>query len=176
MLFSHFPYKLVFIICLFSSCQPNPLIGVEVDTNVKGMSCYFNGNETNNSQRTLPSRYTIVVFSGANDCGTCYLKQIHNWDNVADALGRDNINYLFIVNSAEDDSEYISYVLKESFFSFPVYIDERQLFINNNPYILDIDGPTCLLLDDYSTVLSVGHPESSRKDLRKFRHIIYHKK
>jgi len=115
------------------------------------------------------TQYTLVVYFGVGLCSTCTLKMMTIWDSLADKMGRKDIRYYFIFSADEDVSvEMCNRILSQYYFSFPVYLDYYDSFMQDNPFVAEFETPVCILLDVDGNILDYGRPDKKQRDFRRF--------
>ena len=141
-----------------------------------GMDCALNGKLLSSDEWKAffhENNYTLVNFIRKEQCSVCIMKMIFWWDEFADKLGRDNIDYCFIVHPDDIYSldELVS-ELNKVYFSFPVFFDFQGLFIDANGFYGNKKMPDCVLLDKDRRIIAIGSTEAPSKMRKEFKVIV----
>ena len=110
-------------------------------------------------------KYRMVVYTDSTSCSPCALKQFTSWGPILDSLQSCPLlsNILFIFSPSRSKLEEVEYILSNSKFKYPVYLDTCNAFTKSNR-----DMPTdrimhTFLIDEDGHVVLVGNPVTSEK-------------
>lgn len=105
----------------------------------------------------------LVVWVDSVGCSSCRLGYMFLYDEIighSKAAG-DGFVPVFVFSPPKDKIEEVMVVLKYSEFTYPVLIDEKNLFSAANPNIPDDSRFHTFLLDKNGKVVLVGDPANN---------------
>lgn len=105
---------------------------------------------------SFKSKYKIVTYADGTGCTSCKL-QLPKWAKWIEELreSKANVDVLFFISP--NDAENLAILLQDYGFTYPIYIDEKDIFNQKN------DLPTnelfqTFLLDKDNKVVAIGNP------------------
>lgn len=132
---------------------------VPFELNIDDLTCVKLSHDTikNTESREL---LKIVVFSDSTVCSPCEIKALTAWNHYMQLVQRSEgkLQLYFIFASNKKDAKSLLYTLKEYFIDYPVYIDTRGVFQQNNPHLSKNRLLHTFLLDENNNVILVGNP------------------
>lgn len=145
-----------------SSIEYDSLKGQSVIVSADRMISAYNGRILSNSQRAgfYPGKaYRVILYFGSGDCSTCALQQFYQWDGMMDHIGRDHVEYFYILRpDGNSELNLLVDALNQSYFSLPVLFDERGLFEQENVSLGLLGSSVGFLTDSDGKILVAGNP------------------
>lgn len=140
--------------------------------NTDSMRCLINGSDTIIPIENDALKY--VVYTDAQACVSCTIKNIHLWDEVLEKSKKygKKIVFFFIFAPNHEDERTLELTLKTYSPDYPIYIDTLHIFERDNPYILSNVVLHTFLMDEENQVLLVGNPLRNEKINRMFHEIM----
>lgn len=123
----------------------------------------------------VPEDYSFcyVNIIKGNDCLTCSISSLYQWESVVHMVGREDILFLFIVEPEPGVSEESirNALLKHPFYQ-PLYFDAEHLFLEQNPWLKESDEIEGFVVEMKSSkIVAEGNPMSSFSFLRLMREL-----
>lgn len=133
----------------------------------------LHGNEMRRQENGLFFRkghYTFVHYIDQKECSICQMQAFYQWDDVIDAIGREDIDYCFIVYPDKDIKlQGITAVLSESYFSRPVFIDFEGIFWKENKELFEKGLCHSFVLNAEGTIIIEGNPQYDPSILQQMK-------
>lgn len=104
----------------------------------------------------------LVVFTDSQSCASCAAKHLADWEYLLDTLETMNVEPVFIFDPPYIKRHDFRRELRH-YVSFPVYVDTCHLFIQQNPFIPQVDKLQVFLLNGDNKICYVGNPLKSRQ-------------
>lgn len=107
------------------------------------------------------SKYVFIHIVRNQSCTQCSVESLYQWNNVLSMIGRDDISYLFVVETREEDTpEIIQESLERRPFAQPLFIDYKHDFIRCNRWMnhRKWNNINDFLIEPKGHILAVGDP------------------
>lgn len=122
----------------------------------------YNGRIISNKQRDdfyQGKTYRFVLYFGSENCSACTLQQFYRWDEMMDFVGREQVEYFYVLRP-DENSEINQLVdaLNKFFFSLPVLFDEQGLFEEENAGLGLCGTSAGFFTDCDGKILLAGNP------------------
>ena len=114
----------------------------------------------------------FVHYIDQQECSICQMQAFYQWDDVIDAVGRNDVDYCFIVHPDKDTNlSRITAVLKENYFSRPVFIDQEGVFWKKNRALFEKGLCHSFVLNADGDVIIEGNPMHSPAILQRMKNM-----
>ena len=146
------------ILANIESLQSQP-----IDLCISDLTYIDKDNLTSYYENDKDIPFRLVIFTGANECSTCALNSLSDWNILLNLEKEKKVQLVFILSPRKDKFEHVISTYYSSNLEHPILIDTCDVFIHRNPHI-----PTeCLyhtfLLDSENNVIMVGNPIKNSK-------------
>ena len=123
------------------------------------MSCWVSDSIADGQFQGHEVKLKLVVFADSSRCSSCYINSLYQWQRIIDFEEQfAGFKVMFILGAKKGDTERLSEEIKKSTLSHPIYIDEGQNILTNNPNIPRESLYHTFLLDDNNNIILVGSP------------------
>ena len=174
---------LVFLACLFGCMkkgegEPFKIGCNSVNLCTEDMLCVKEGGIVPAKDVSLfyankPFRYIVYISKSA--CSVCHIKQMFKWDDIVERIGQAYTDYYFII-SPEENMEIgeLRFLMNQTYFSRPVFLDPNDSFLNENPdFRVETHPVVGILTDRRGTVLYAHNPFDDSPFIKDIRGIIH---
>ena len=101
----------------------------------------------------------LIHYISASECSICEIETFRFWEILLDSLRRNDIKPVIIIDPGLRYSvNQIKHSIKESYYSYPVYIDTGGFFYTTNPHIPENNIMHTFLVDKGNNVVIAGNP------------------
>ena len=114
----------------------------------------------------LNSEYVLFVFCGPDECSTCTMNKMSEWNSFLNLEKEGKITMRFMFNPPKHEIDNMIVAYHTSGLEHSVELDTCGAFLKKNPQIPQASIFHVLLLDNDGKILLVGNPLHN-KDVRK---------
>lgn len=114
--------------------------------------------------------YSIVNYIDSSGCVSCKLG-LRKWTEWIPCLDSAKVACVFVFNPKKNEVDSLKRYLKYNNFSYPVFIDEQDIFNSLNHFPSDEQFHT-FLLDHKNRVLAIGNPVYSTRIYDLYKKIV----
>lgn len=101
----------------------------------------------------------LIHYISAAECSICEIETFKFWEILLDSLRRNDIRPIIIIDPGLRYSvNQINHSIRESLYSYPVYIDTGGFFYATNPQIPEDRIMHTFLVDKENNVVIAGNP------------------
>ena len=115
--------------------------------------------------------FRLILFIGPNECSTCALNSLSEWNVLLDLEKEKKVQLVFILNPKKKDLEQVISTYYSSGLKHPVMIDTCDIFTQNNPHIPEESLFHTFLINSDNNVVMVGNPIKNAKIQAMFERI-----
>lgn len=132
---------------------------VPVKVDYSKMTCWLNDSLLENRPWESEKGMKLISFTDSSLCSVCNIKKMYLWNKILDLETQyEGFNVFLILGVKQGMTSYISTQLYQSGITHPIYIDESQSLLTQNPQIPEESMYHTFLLDEDNNVLLVGNP------------------
>ena len=131
-----------------------------------GVVLIDNSNCDNHQDRVPKSEYELLIFCGSDECSTCAMIKMSEWNSFLNLEEKGRISMRFMFNPPKHEIDNVIRAYRTSGLEHPVELDTCGIFLEKNPQIPQAGVFHVLLLDKANNILLVGNPLHN-KDIRK---------
>lgn len=109
---------------------------------------------------TRISNYRYMIYTYINTSCTACIDNFNAWNNIAPEFGMNNVP-VFIICGSDDGFELIKFLCESGGikdFPYPFLLDEKNDFLNLNPYMKEHGSFQTVLTNNKHEILMIGNP------------------
>lgn len=151
----------------------NELLTSHVVVSTSNMLCVDNSATNDNNQGGITqARYKLLIYNGPDDCSTCAMSKMSEWNALLNLEREGALNIIFIFSPSKAEKEDLIKSYRSSGLEHPILIDTCGVFSIKNPHIPQEKVFHTLLLDSEDHVVLVGNPLRNDKIKKLFYKIL----
>lgn len=105
--------------------------------------------------------YHMVVFSGAEECSTCAVNSLSDWNALINLEREGKMQLIFVFAPYKQDRESVIRTYHSSEIEHSIWVDTCDVFCKSNPCIPEDNIYHVFMLDSQNHVVLVGNPLKS---------------
>lgn len=123
------------------------------------VTCVYNGSISQIPTTLLDNKAKFVVYVDSTECSLCKVSKLVQYESVI-RLSRESgtFDLLFLLCPKRTEYQSVCEYLEFMDYTFPVYLDDLQLFRKNNPFIPNDIRFHSFFVDAENVVQVVGDP------------------
>lgn len=129
-----------------------------IDLCISDMMCIDKNGSTLLYEENMEIPYRMVVFSDSNECSTCALNNLSEWNVLLDLEKEKKAQLVFIFSPKKDKLDAVIKTYLSSDLEHSILIDTCGIFSEKNPHIPKESIFHTLMLDSKGNVILVGNP------------------
>ena len=111
------------------------------------------------------NKYTMIIYVDKNDCPSCFISHLSEWDILIKECGEKEIpmGFMFIFSPLEKDNNAFVVSLASSSISYFSYIDLENKFRRNNPWLAKNHSMHIFIVDEHMKPTFIDAPPYDRR-------------
>lgn len=134
--------------------------------------CIDNTVISHNQGEMNVAKYNLLVYSGPDECSTCAMSKMSEWNAMLDFEKEGLIKMTFIFCPSEKEKGDLIAAYRSSGLEHSILIDTCGIFPRQNPHIPQESRFHTFLLDSVGKVVLVGNPIKNMRIKKLYYEII----
>lgn len=123
---------------------------------------------------SLRQKPMLIVYVDSVDCASCRVSKLWVYESLVETLSPYNVEVVILLANVDLEGIPITRYLSDIELSLPVYVDDRNEYLKDNPLVNQDSRFHSLLIDEAGCPSFVGDPLHSNKMMDVFNKALNH--